>query len=70
MVMVVSHVYSPDINKLRSINAVFWNSVQLPSEMFAEGGFIDLLNVHNIYIHSPNLGHYYSIGVRGESPIV
>ena len=35
-----------------------------------ETGFIDLLNVHNIYIHSTNLGHYNSIGVRGESTII
>ena len=34
-----------------------------------ENGFIDLLNVHSIYTHSPNLGHYSSIGVKGESTI-
>ena len=34
-----------------------------------ETGFIDLLNVHNIYIHSSNLGHYNSIGGRGENTI-
>ena len=33
-------------------------------------GFIDLLNVHNIYTHSTNLGHYNSIGVRGENTII
>ena len=27
-------------------------------------GFIDLLNVHCIYIHCPNLGHYNTVGVR------
>ena len=26
--------------------------------------------LYNIYIHSPNLGHYNSTGVRGESSIV
>ena len=35
-----------------------------------ETGFIDLLIVHNIYIHSANSGHYNSIGVRGESTII
>ena len=35
-----------------------------------ESGFIDLLNVHNIYIHSSDLGHYNSIGVRGENTII
>ena len=35
-----------------------------------ESGFIGLLNVHSIYIHCPNLGHYNSVGVRGESSII
>ena len=35
-----------------------------------ESGFIDLLNIHNIYIHSCNLGHYNSIGVGGENTII
>ena len=35
-----------------------------------ETGFTDLLNVHNIYIHSTNLVHCNSIGVRGESAII
>ena len=35
-----------------------------------ETGFIDPLNIHNIYIHCPNLGHFNSIGVRGESTII
>ena len=34
-----------------------------------ESGFIGLLNVHSIYIHCPNLGHYNTVGVRGESSI-
>ena len=29
-----------------------------------------MLNVHNIYIHSPSIGNYNSIGVRGESTII
>ena len=37
---------------------------------FFESGFIDLLSVHDIYIHSPDLGHYDSIGVGGGSSIV
>ena len=27
-----------------------------------ESGFLDLLNTHDIYIHSPNLGRYNTIG--------
>ena len=40
-----------------------------PDTCFGTGS-IDLLNVHNIYIHSCNLGHYSSIGVRGENTII
>ena len=32
--------------------------------------FLDLLSIHNIYMHCPNLGHFNSIGVRGESSII
>ena len=39
-----------------------------------ESGFIDLLSTHSIYIYiyiyDPNLGHYDSIGVRGETTII
>ena len=34
-----------------------------------ESGFIDLLNVQHNYLHCPNLCHFNSIGVRGESII-
>ena len=60
----------PSYNNLRSINEVLRNSVLIPAESFYEGGFIDLLDVHNIYIHSPNLGHYNSIGARGERTLI
>ena len=26
-----------------------------------------LLNVHNVYLHCPSLGHFTSVGVRGEN---
>ena len=35
-----------------------------------ESGFIDLLNVHNVQLHGPNVGHFNSIGVRGENTII
>ena len=58
---------------LRSINDIIRNSEAIPaadaSNTF-ETEFLDLLNVHNIYIHCPNIGHYNSIGVRGESSII
>ena len=63
-------VGTPDFSILKYINEVFRKSINLPTEIFYESGFIDLLNVHNICIHSPNLGHYNSIGVRGEPSII
>ena len=65
-----------DNNNLHSINGVLRNSdmisVSLESECYRlyESGFIDLLNVHNVYLHCPNLGHFTSIGVRGENTII
>ena len=60
----------PDYNDLRSINEVFrYSTISSPNTSF-ETGFIDLFNVHNIYTHSSNLGHYSSIGVRGENTII
>ena len=35
-----------------------------------ESGFIDLVNVHNVCLHCPNLGHFNLIGVRGESTVI
>ena len=62
---------------LKSLNEVIRNSNNSEYHFLTsagvsefETGFIDLLNVHNIYIHSTNLGHYNSIGVRGESTII
>lgn len=59
-----------DINNLMSMNEILRNSENKPAEETFETGFIDLLNVHNIYIHCPNIGHYSCIGVRGENSIV
>ena len=65
-----------DPNNLHSINGALRNSdkieVSLESENYRsyESGFIDLLNVHNVYLHCPNLGHFNSIGVRGENTII
>ena len=35
-----------------------------------ESGFIDLLNVHSIYIHCPDVGPYNTVGVRGGNSII
>ena len=69
-----NYVY-PDNNNLQSVNNVLRNteltSVNL-SFMYNtyESGFLDLLSIHTIYMHCPNLGHFDSIGVRGESTII
>ena len=65
----------PIANNLQSINAVLRNTELTPvrlSYMYNtyQTGFIDLLNIHNIYTHCPNLGHFNSIGVRGENTII
>ena len=65
----------PDVNSLQSINGVLRNTEMVPVRLdffynTYQSGFIDLLNIHNIYIHCPNLGHFNSIGVRGESTII
>ena len=63
-------------NNPKSINGVFRNSemitINLESEYYRsyESGFIDLLNVHNVHLHCPDLGNFNSIGVRGESTII
>ena len=65
-----------DTNNLHSISGVLRNTdmieVSLESEYYRpyESGFIDLLNVHNVYLHCPNLCHFNSVGVRGESTII
>ena len=60
----------PGYNNLRSINEVLRCSTISSPNTSSETGFIDLLNAHNIYIYSSNLGHYSSIGVRGENTII
>ena len=59
-----------DINNLMSMNEILRHSEPISPETTFESGFIDLLNVHNVYIHCPNLGQYSTIGVRGESTII
>ena len=57
------------INNLMSMNEILRHSAAISPETTFESGFLDLLNVHSIYIH-PGLGNYSSIGVRGESSII
>ena len=64
-----------DINNIQYINGVLRNTEMIHHQLSDyyksyESGFIDLLNVHNVYLHCPNPGHFNSIGVRGESTII
>ena len=69
-------VTTVDNNNLQSTNGVLRNSnaitVHLETEYYRsyESGFIDLLNVHSVYLHCPNLGHFNSIGVWGGNIII
>ena len=35
-----------------------------------ESELTDSLNVHSIFIHCPNLGHYNTVGIRGDNYII
>ena len=66
-----------DLYNLKSLNEVIRNENNNEYHPLQTQGvsehttpFLDLLTVHNIYIHSNNLGHYNSIGVRGENTII
>jgi len=66
-----------DFYNLKSLNEVIRNENNNEYHPLTTQGvsehttpFLDLLTVHNIYIHSNNLGHYNSIGVRGENTII
>ena len=65
-----SQLTTVDINSLMSRNEILRHSEAMPAETIFESGFIDLINVHNVYTHCPNLGHFSTIGVRGESSII
>jgi hypothetical protein len=67
------NAYPIDLNNLKSINNVLRNNEMTDYHTFYrefESGFLDLLNVHNIYLHCPHIGSYTSIGVRGENTII
>ena len=62
-------------NNPQSINGVLRNTQMIHLHHLSDyytsygHGFIHLLNAQSIYLHCPNLGHFSSIGVRGESTI-
>ena len=70
------NITTVEMNSLQPINGVLRNSgiitISLESEYYKtyESGYIDLLNVHSVYLHCPKLIHFNSIGVRGENTII
>ena len=71
------HEVDADLNHLKPLNDVFrhanmdhYDPRSNQNVIEFDTGFLDLLNVHNICIHSSTLGHYSSIGVRGENTII
>ena len=70
------NITTVEINNTQSINGVLRNSdmitINLEPEYYRTygSGFIDSLNAHNVYPYCTNLGHFYSIGVRGGNTII
>ena len=67
-----------DMSNLNSWNDLIGNVSTLQQSMNAASasirpfvsGMLDLLTVRNIYISSPNLGSFSTMGARGESNII
>lgn len=61
-------------NALNSWNDLIGNT-NTPTSMYTTGtpfvsGMLDLLSIRNIFISSPNLGSFSTMGARGESNII
>ena len=65
-----NQVLRPNYNNLQSVNDVLRHTILLDMATSYESEFIDSMTTHNIYLHSPNLGHFNSLGVRGENTII
>ena len=57
------------VNKPQSMNEVLRHTFGSPANTF-ESGFLDLTNIHNIYISSPNLGSFSTLEPQGECNII
>jgi len=56
---------------LQSANSILRNTeIALSFGNTFTSQFIDLLNTHSIFIHSPNIGSFETLGPRGESTII
>lgn len=62
---------APELGNAESINEILRHTVPKPTSTKFETEFLDLINTHNIYIHSPDLGfNYNTIGCKGENSII
>jgi hypothetical protein len=64
---------SYDKNNLQSANGLIKNTGSTSQLYNAENpmvSYIDLQPIRNIYIKSPNLGNFNTVGARGESDII
>ena len=65
-----------DTNNLQSSNGVLRNTQMIHLHQLSyyyksyESGSLDSPSAHNIYPRCPDLGHFNSIGVRGENIII
>jgi len=60
--------FNPD--DLQSANSIIRNNNTSALSTSFTTQFLDLLNTHSIFIHSPNIGSFETLGVRGESTII
>ena len=62
----------PSYNPLnpQSCNDVLRHYTTMVFNSTWESGHIDIRNIHNLYISSPSLGSYSTLGVRGEQNII
>jgi hypothetical protein len=54
----------------QSMNKVLGNTYFQNYKVSFASGFVDLMNVHSIYISSPNLSSFKTLGARGEQNII
>ena len=65
-----------DINNPQSINGALRNTQTIHLHQLSDyyksykSGCLHLLSAHNIHLHRPSLGHFKTIGVRGENIII
>ena len=62
-----------DTNSLKSANAIISNTANNSTayaNVYPFNNHLNLQPIRNIYIHSPNLGNFQTLGARGEQTII